>query len=151
MTRVVLFDLTTNTGSVIDTAPANGFLLPGTVNGDWATWTECSPADCWVWRYEISTQTVTEVPSSARFIYTSVIGQDGTVWFVQSGSGCGANVKIRRHAIGSPPTTWVDFPPRIDANVSDLDDSGPTRRVHFSRVNCSNVNNWNLYRVVGDA
>jgi hypothetical protein len=150
MTRVILYDLSTNTPTVIDTAPTNGIVFPGTVNGDWASWTECSPSDCRAWRFEISTTTKTEVPSSARFVYTSAIGQDGTVWFVQSAIGCGANVRIRRHEIGSAPTTWVDFPPGIDANINDLDDSLVARRVYFSRVNCSNVNNWNLYRVAGD-
>ena len=45
------------------------------------------------------------------------------MWFVQSGIGCGANVKIRRHEIGAAPTTLVDFPPGIDASISDLDES----------------------------
>jgi hypothetical protein len=151
MTKVILFDLLTNTPTVIDTAPTNGIVYPGIVNGDWATWTECSPSDCRAWRYEISTTTKTEVPSSARFIYTSAIDTDGTVWFVQSGFGCGANVKIRRHVIASAPTTLVDFPPGIDANISDLDDSPATDRLYFARVNCSNVNNWNIYRVAADA
>jgi hypothetical protein len=150
MTRVILFDLAVNTGTVLDVAPTNGIVYPGIVNGDWATWTECSPSDCRAWRYQISTHAKTEVPSSARLIYTSAIGQDGTVWYVQSAIGCGANVKIRRHAIGSAPTTWVDFPDNVDANISDLDDSTATRRVYFSRVHCSNVNNWNLYRVAAD-
>ena len=149
MTRVILWDLTSNTSITVDTAPTNGLVYPGTVNGDWATWTECSPSDCRAWRYQISTTTKTEVPSTARLIYTSAIGQDGTVWFVQSGIGCGANVKMRRHEIGSPPTTLVDFPDGIDANVDDIDDSGVTRQVYFSRVNCSNTKNWNLYRVAG--
>jgi hypothetical protein len=150
MTRVILYDLLTNMPTEVDTAPMNGIVYPGIVNGDWASWTECSPTDCRAWRYRISTATKTEVPSSARLIYTSSIGQDGTVWYVQSGIGCGANVKIRRHEIGSAPTTWVDFPPGIDANINDVDDTVVTRRVYFSRVNCSNVNNWNLYRVDGD-
>lgn len=148
MTRVILFDLTLNTGTVLDTAPTNGIVYPGNVNGDWATWTECSPSDCRAWRYQISTESETEVPSSARLIYTSVIGLDGTVWYVQSAIGCGANVKIRRDAINGPPTTWVDFPDRVDANISDLLEG--TRRVYFSRVRCSNVNNWDLYRVAAD-
>jgi hypothetical protein len=151
MDTLVLWDLDTNTPTVVDTAPTNGFLLPGIVNVDWATWTECSASDCRVWRYRISTTTKTEVRSSARFIYTSAIGIDGTVWFVQSGFGCGTNVKIRRDTISSAPTTLVDFPPGIDANISDLDDSGAARRLYFARVNCSNVNNWNIYRVAGDA
>ena len=147
--RVILFDLTSNTSMVIDTAPANGIVYPGTLSGDWATWTECSPTDCRVWRYQISTATKTEVPSGARLIYTSAVGQDGTVWFVQSGLGCGANVKIRRHELGAPPTTLVDFAPGVDANISDLDESVATRRLYFARVRCSS-HNWNIYRVAGD-
>jgi len=150
-TKVILFDLTTSMSTVLDTAPLNGIVFAGTVNGDWASWTECSRSDCRAWRYRISTTTKTEVPSRARYVYTSAIGQDGTVWYVQSGAGCGANVKIRRHQIGTAPTTLVDFPPGIDANINDLDDSVAPRRVYFSRVNCSNVNNWNIYRVSGDA
>jgi hypothetical protein len=148
--RVILFYLVTETPLVVDTTPADGTVFPGTVNGDWATWTECSPTDCRAWRYKISTEEKTEVPSGARLIYTSAVGIDGTVWFVQSGIGCGANVKIRRHEIGSAPTTLVDFPSGVDAGISDLDDSGSTRRLYFSRVNCSNTSNWNIYRVAAD-
>ena len=148
--RVILFNLVTEASLVVDTAPAEGTVYPGTVNGDWATWTECSPTDCRAWRYQISTEEKTEVPSGARLIYTSAVGEDGTVWFVQSGRGCGANVKIRRHEIDSAPTTLVDFPSGIDAGISDLDDSGETRRLYFSRVNCSNTSNWNIYRVAAD-
>jgi hypothetical protein len=149
MTAVILVDLTTNTRTVVDTAPRNGIVYPGIVNGDWASWTECSRSDCRAWRYRISTTTKREVPSNARLIYTSAIGADGSVWFVQSGIGCGANVKIRRQAIGLPPTTLVDFPPGVDANISDLDDSVVNRQLYFGRVNCSNVNNWSIYRVAG--
>jgi hypothetical protein len=148
--RVILFDLVSNTSLVVETAPPNGTVYPGTVNGEWATWTECSLSDCRVWRYHIPTADKTEVPSSARLIYTSAIGNDGTVWFVQSGIGCGRNVKIRRQEVGAAPTTLVDFRPGIDANISDLDDSGAARRLYFSRVNCSNTSNWNIYRVAGD-
>ncbi len=150
MTRVILFDLGTATSTVLDTAPVNGIVFPGTVNGDWASWTECSRSACWAWRYEISTETKTEVPSNARLIYTSAVGADGTVWFVQSGIGCGVNVKIRRAPTESAPTTLVDFPDAVDANVSDLDDSGATHRLYFDRVNCSNVNNWAIYHVPAD-
>jgi hypothetical protein len=148
--RVILFDLESNTPLVVDTAPKDGTVYPGTVNGDWATWTECSPSDCRAWRYQISTAERTEVPSGARLIYTSAIGVDGTVWFVQSGFGCGTNVKIRRQEVGAAPTTLVDFPSGIDATISDLNDSGAARRLYFSRVNCSNTSNWNIYRVAAD-
>jgi hypothetical protein len=148
--RVILFDLVSNTSLVVDTAPPDGTLVPGTVNGEWATWTECGPSDCRAWRYHIPTADKTEVPSGARLIYTSAIGQDGTVWFVQSGLGCGTNVKIRRQEVGAAPTTLVDFPPGIDALISDLNDSVAARRLYFSRVKCSEKNNWNIYRVAGD-
>ena len=150
MTKVILFDLETGTGTVIDKAPANGIVFPGTVNGDWLSWTECSPSECWAWRHQISTDQTTEVPSSARLVYTSAIGQDGTVWYVQSAIGCGANVKLRRHEIGVGSTTVIDFPDGVDANVSDLDDSVDPRRLYFDRVRCSNVDNWGIYRVTAD-
>jgi hypothetical protein len=51
---------------------------------------------------------------------------------------------------GAAPTTLIDFPSGKDANISDLDDSGVARRLYFSRVNCSNTSNWNIYRVAGD-
>jgi hypothetical protein len=148
--RVILFNLVSKTSLVVDTAPPNGTVYPGTVNGNWATWTECSLSDCRAWRYHIPTADKTEVPSGARLIYTSAIGEDGTVWFVQSGIGCGANVKIRRQEVGAAPTTLVNFRSGIDANISDLDDSVVARRLYFSRVNCSNTSNWNIYRVAGD-
>jgi hypothetical protein len=148
--RIILFDILTSSSTVLDVAPTNGLVYPGTVNGDWASWTKCSLSDCSAWRYRISTETKTEVPSSARFVYTSAVGEDGTVWYMQSGNGCGVNVKLRRHTPGSPPTTHFSFPAGIDANVSDLDDSGVTRRLYFDRVNCANVSNWDIYRIAAD-
>ena len=59
-------------------------------------------------------------------------------------------MKIRRQEVGAAPTTLVDFPPGIDASISDLNDSGAVRRLYFSRVNCSNTSNWNIYRVAAD-
>jgi hypothetical protein len=147
--RVILFDLESNTPLVVDTAPAEGSVYPGTVNGEWATWTECGLSDCRAWRYHIPTAEKTEVPSGAKLIYSSAIGEDGTVWFVKSGLGCGTNVKIRRQEVGVAPTTLVDFPSGIDALISDLNDSGAARRLYFSRVNCSRKD-WNIYRVAGD-
>jgi hypothetical protein len=151
MTRIVLYDFVTDQSSVLDTAPTNGIVFPGTVNGDWASWTECSPSDCRAWRYQISLEDKSEVPTSARLIYTSAAGQDGTVWYMQSGIGCGANVKLRRHNPGTGTAIIIGFPAGIDANVSDLDDTNPlARRLYFDRVRCSNVNNWAIWRADAD-
>jgi hypothetical protein len=91
------------------------------------------------------------VPTSARLIYTSAAGQDGTVWYMQSGIGCGANVKLRRHNPGTGTAIIIGFPAGIDANVSDLDDTNPlARRLYFDRVRCSNVNNWAIWRADAD-
>jgi hypothetical protein len=45
----------------------------------------------------------------------------------------------------------VDFPPGIDTNIPDRDVLPATDRLYSSRVNCSNVNNWSIYRVAADA
>jgi hypothetical protein len=149
--RVILFNLMTSNDIVLDVAPTNGLVYPGTVNGDWASWTKCSLSDCSAWRYQISTDIKTEVPSNGRLVFTSAAGEDGTVWYMQSGNGCGVNVKLRRHTPGSRATTHFSFPGGIDANISDLDDSGATRRLYFDRVKCANVNNWDIYRIAADA
>jgi hypothetical protein len=81
MTKVILFDLDAGTSRRIATAPRRGIVFPGTVNGDWVSWTQCSPTDCGVWRYRITTQTKTEIRARARLVYTSAVGtgRDGVV------------------------------------------------------------------------
>lgn len=151
MTRILLYDFVAGQSTVLDTAPRNGIVFPGTVNGDWASWTECSPSDCRAWRYQISLDDKSEVPTSARLIYTSAAGQDGTVWYVQSAIGCGANVKIRRHNPSTGSATIIDFAAGIDANVADLDDTDAGNRLlYFDRVRCSNVRNWAVWRAGAD-
>jgi hypothetical protein len=151
MTRILLFDLVSAQSSVIDRAPKNGIVFPGTVNGEWASWTECSPTDCRAWRYHIPTDLKSEVPTSARLIYTSAVSRDGVVWYMQSGIGCGVNVKLRRHQTGVGSATLIDLPGGVDANVSDLDDTDLLDlRVLFDRVRCSNLNNWAIWRADAD-
>jgi hypothetical protein len=151
MTRIVLYDFMLDQSTILDTAPTNGIVFPGTVNGDWASWTECSPSDCRAWRYQISVEAKSEVPTKARLIYTSAVGQDGTVWYLQSGIGCGTNVRLRRHSLVTGTALIVAFPSGVDAGVSDLDDTNPgNRRVYFDRVRCANLENWAIYRVAAD-
>jgi hypothetical protein len=148
--RIILFDIMASSDIVLDVAPTNGLVYPGTVDGDWASWTKCSLSDCSAWRYQISTHTTSEVPSNGRLVYTAAVSTDGTVWYLQSGFGCGVNVKLRRHTPGSPATTLFSFPGGVDANVSDLDETGATRRLYFDRVNCAHLNNWDIYRIAAD-
>jgi hypothetical protein len=151
MTRLFLYDFVADVTQPIARAPRNGIIFPGTVNGDWLSWTQCSPTDCRAFRHQISTDNDQEVPTTGRLVYTSAVGQDGVVWYMQSGIGCGANVKLRRHEVGVGAATIIDFADGIDGNVSDLDDTDPkNRQLYFDRVRCSNLNNWAIWRASPD-
>jgi hypothetical protein len=121
-------------------------LIPGQVNGDWATWTACTPR-CNVRYINLLAGSPTTVPrpSYVGHQYGSSIAEDGTLYYVRSGSGCGANVRIMRRS-GTTNRMLVDFRDNRDLFFTYVDDQAGNE-VYYDRVGCGS-GAWNIYKVV---
>jgi hypothetical protein len=121
-------------------------LIPGQVNGDWATWTSCRP-NCNV-RYvnlvEGSRIINLRRPSFVRHQYAPSVAEDGTLYYARSGSGCGANVRIMRNSAGTNQLL-VDLPDRRDIFFTYASDEGAQTHVYYDRVGCGS-GAWDIYR-----
>ena len=147
-TRVILFNLTTGTSTVVATAPTGSTVLANSVEGDYASYTVCpSTGRCNVFRYRISTGTKVKMPNPNRATYWSSVLSDGTVYFVQgSPRYCGVNTKLMRFRNGSAIILYT-FSGGIE--VADLDAvqglGGP--EVFFTRINCTNNSRSGIWRI----
>jgi hypothetical protein len=144
--RVIAYNVTTASSHPLqETSNFRYALIPGQVNGDWATWTACKPT-CQV-RYvnladpaQIST---VPRPSYVRHQYASSIAEDGTIYYVRSGSGCGANVRLMRRS-GGGTQLLVDLPDRRDIFTTYASDEGLQTQVYYDRLSCGSKA-WNIY------
>jgi hypothetical protein len=134
---------------------ASHYLQPDQLNGDWATFTRCTPR-CNVWRHQISTETSTRfakpVTTRPRHQYAGAVTPTGAVYLVRSGPNCGEKVKIVRYddAHGDPALGRVvaALPSGFDivfafARENALDGSVD---VFYDRVKCS-TGRFDIYKV----
>ena len=121
-------------------------LIPGQINGDWATWTVCKP-NCHV-RYDnlldSSLRETVPRPSYVRHQYGSSISDDGVVYFVRSGAGCGEKVKLFRREAGSNQLL-VDYPDNRDTFFTYASDE-VANEVYYDRVRCGS-GAWDIFKV----
>ena len=132
--KVYLWNLVTGNFKLVASSSTPGFVMPGQVNGDWATWTTCGNASCSVIRYQLSTGKRSRIPV-AELAYSSSVGSDGTVYFGNSAQGCGKKVGFYRYPVGGPGQLLFTLPPGRDILSSQAHGSNPTRVV-FAQVNC---------------
>jgi hypothetical protein len=120
------------------------FLIPGQVNGNWATWTACRP-NCQVRYVNLLGGPVRTVPrpNYVKHQFGSSIAEGGAVYFARSGAGCGANVRIMRFDSGTSQR-MVDLPDNRDVFFTYASDEGATTRVFYYRVGCGS-GAWNIY------
>jgi hypothetical protein len=156
--RVVLYDRTAQSSTVIDEASARCFcLFPGQVSDDYATWTDCSGATgCQVRYWDIAGQSSHKIPNTLNKQQYSpgISGGTGNIYFVRSGVGCGVNTRIMRWnpvAGGEPQTVFsqsagIDFrdPLMVFADPGTHDD------VYFGDLWCDGSRSSDL-EVLADA
>jgi hypothetical protein len=111
---------------------------PGQVNGNYAVWYRCTPA-CDVFLYDIAAGTTTRIPNpNRRQQYDPSVTSDGTVYFVRSGRGCGASVRLVRHPIGGPSKVLATLGSGRDSfHTYALENDDGTTSLFFDRVRCS--------------
>ena len=81
-----------------------GFLEAGQVNGNFAVFTQSRTGTAFnVWLYNIAQKTLTVIPNPLAKVHTSaVVNSFGTVYFEQSGAGCGADATVEEYPVGGP-------------------------------------------------
>jgi hypothetical protein len=122
-------------------------LIPGQVNGDWATWTACKP-NCHVRYVNLAAGTPAETlprPSFVKHQYAPSVAEDGTLYYVRSGSGCGANVRIMRNSAGVNQML-VDLPDRRDIFTTYVSEE-PETHVYYDRISCGSKA-WDIFQLI---
>lgn len=132
--KVYLWNLVTGNFEVLASSSTPGFVMPGQVNGDWATWSSCGSSSCSVIRYQLSSGKRARIPV-AQVAYSPSVGNDGTVYFGNSARGCGNKVGFYRYPVVGPGQLLFTLPKGRDILSSYAHGSHPTRVV-FAQVNC---------------
>jgi hypothetical protein len=128
-------------------------LVPGQVQGNWATYTRCAPV-CNVIRYDIlaDTRTVLSKPdrSPPRYQFGGAVTSGGVVYAGRSGPKCGSNLKIVRYFGAGDPVngTVVAALPRGKDLLSMFarENGDGSTDVFYDRIGCSTLR-WDVYKV----
>jgi hypothetical protein len=112
---------------------------PGQVSGNYAVWFRCTPL-CNVFLYDIAAGSTAKIPNpSRRQQYDPSVTDDGTVYFLRSGRGCGNSVRLVRHPLGGPSRVLASLGAGRDSgHTYALENDDGTTTVLFDRVRCSN-------------
>jgi Tol biopolymer transport system component len=116
-------------------------VLPGQVNGDYATWASYNSQTkaSHVSLYQISTNTTTTLPTATGKVqYAPSVSPAGNVFYAQSGIGCGNNVVLHEYAAGVD-TPLAQLPRGYDVAYKTfaVDEGGGVTSLYFDRVQCS--------------
>lgn len=134
---VLLRNLVTGETRVLDSVPwAAGGAEPGQVSGNYAVWYRCAPT-CNVFRYDIAAETAAQIPNPGGHQYDPSVTDDGTVYFVRSGFGCGVAVRLVRQPVdGSRKLLAQLVAGRDSAHTYAVENTDGTTSVYFHRANC---------------
>lgn len=152
--RVILHNMTTSEERVLASVTRRTrYLVPGQVNGNWATYTRCAPV-CNVIRYDIAARTKKTLGKPATAVpreqYGASVSADGTVYLARSGRTCGSRgIRLVRYGALDPAIGTVVA--RL-ANGFDLffsfirDNADGSTDVFYDRVRCAN-GRWDVYKI----
>jgi hypothetical protein len=157
-TRIVLFDLGTDTATILRERSSRAFyLVSDQVNGDWATFESCrfrdfQFRDCQVFLYRISTQELTRLPNPDQQQYAGAVSSDGTVYLVRTGGRrfwrCGRHAKIVRVPLAGPEDVIARLPDGKDALTTfAFDERGGSTTLYLDRVSCDSQRGG-IFRIV---
>jgi hypothetical protein len=149
-TKVMLYRIGTRQLRTLGTQRGKqSFVYTGQVNGDYATWGRFEKGGGGdVYLYRISTKTNTIIPRVAYDQYDPAVTSDGTVYYGQSGNGCGVSASLVRYTPGGVATILHDFPAGIDFSDTSVDEgTDGSLDVYFSQENCG-TKRWDIYKVI---
>jgi hypothetical protein len=113
--QVILRNLVTGEQRILDSARGrSGGLQPGQVSGTFAVWMKCGSASCNVFRYDLTTQTKTQMPSTGKGQYGPSVTAAGTTYYGRSGPKCGASAEIVKTTLDGATEVLYSFPAGVD-------------------------------------
>jgi hypothetical protein len=137
--QVLLVNLSTGATRVLASVPGGrGFLEAGQVNGNFAVFTQSRTGTAFnVWLYNIVQKTLTVIPNPLGKVHTSAaVNSFGTVYFEQSGVGCGSNATVAEYPVGGPLFLAGTLKPGIDLFHPFLFENGPADDFVFAKIHC---------------
>ena len=151
--RIVLHNLTTSGERIVAAVTRRThYIVPGQVNGNWATYTRCAPV-CNVIRYDIAAGTKKALGKPAtrtpREHYGSSVSADGTVYLARSGPGCGNGIRVVRYGALDPANGRVvaQLAAGFDLFFSfSRDNADGSTDVFYDRVRCA-TRRWDVYKI----
>jgi hypothetical protein len=122
--------------------------VPGQVSGNYAVWHRCAPW-CNVYLYDIAAGTTTRVTNRPRrHHYYPAVTDDGTIYYMRSGPGCGASVQLVRRDPGGSTAVLAALRRRWDsAQMQAVENADGTTAVFYDRVHCR-TSAWDVLEVV---
>ncbi|MET1009151.1 MAG: hypothetical protein ABWY96_03720 [Gaiellaceae bacterium] len=137
---IVLKNVSTGETILLDRRPWGSHRIaePGQVAGNYAVWYRCTPR-CDVFLYDIALGTKTRIPNpQGKQQYDPSVTSDGTVYFVRSGRGCGAAVRLVRAPLGGPETVLTSLGTGRDSFHTFALEHSQGVSLYFESVRCSN-------------
>jgi hypothetical protein len=137
--QVLLANLATGATRVLASVPGGrGFLEAGQVNGNFAVFTQSRTGTAFnVWLYNIAQKTLTVIPNPLARVHTSAaVNSFGTVYFEQSGAGCGKSATVEEYPVGGPLHTAGTLKPGIDLFHPFLFEHGSADDLLFAKIHC---------------
>jgi hypothetical protein len=150
MTKVLLYNMQTHELRTLGTdSGRHRWVYSGQVNGDYAVWGRVEAGGGGdIYLYRISTNTNTTIPRAVLALYSPSVARDGTVYYGQSGNGCGAAASLVRYSPKGVATVLYDFPAGIDIGPSYIDErTDGSLEVFFSQETCENKH-WDIYKAI---
>jgi hypothetical protein len=156
--KVVLFDLSAGTGTVLKTLPyLPHSLSSGQVNGDWATFESCRVegweySNCQVFLYDITAGgDAVRVANPGVQQYAGAVSSDGTVYLVRTRNRdhyvCGSHTKLVRVPVGGQGVVIANLPDGKDSySTFALDEPGGSTTLYFDRFPCR-TNVGGIYQI----
>jgi hypothetical protein len=138
--QVLLVNLSSGATRLLASVPGGrGFLEAGQVNGNFAVFTQSKTGAVFNVRlYNISQKTLTVIPNPLGKIHTSAaVNSFGTVYFEQSGAGCGTNATVEEYPVGGPLFAAGTLKPGIDLFHPFLFENGPADNFLFAKIHCT--------------
>jgi len=149
--QVILRNLATGEQRVLDSIRSRrAVLFAGQVSGNFVAWAKCpNQRRCDVFRYDIAAGTKTEIPNpGGRNQYAPSVTAAGTIYFMRSGTGCGASAELMRASLAGPTALVYSFPEGQDASITHSVSESPIATVvYYDRVSCRTERS-DIFRIV---
>jgi hypothetical protein len=112
--------------------------------GNWIVWWTFTKKAWKAYRYDITNGTTMKIPNPlGKFYYAPSVDLAGNVYFIRSGNGCAANVKLMKWTGGGgSPTIEYEFDDQTDVfTTSVFDDGLGTVTLFVDFLDCSSFKN----------